>query len=177
MLSIAMDRLQVEKDTRIRYQICNAVDYQFPSNSFDYIVSRDGLHHNEHIDIVMKNIFKWLKPGGKALITIYGKGHGAPKTKFQAYVENRKYHLKTLEQMVQVTKDAGFENVQGTNLTKRLRDILIEERTRALARKGRFLEDFSEETFNSLLEGWNDKIDFIDDDNQTWLQIIATKPL
>lgn len=57
MLSIAMDRLQNEKDTRVRYQISDALEYEFPANSFDYVFSRDGLHHNERIDIVMRKIF------------------------------------------------------------------------------------------------------------------------
>uniref|UniRef100_A0A914ZM17 phosphoethanolamine N-methyltransferase n=1 Tax=Parascaris univalens TaxID=6257 RepID=A0A914ZM17_PARUN len=119
----------------------------------------------------------WLKPGGKVLITIYGMGHGTLSAKFQAYVEKRKYFLKTLEEMVEITEAAGFENVQGTNLTKRFRDILLDERTKTLNRKNEFLEKFGEETFNSLLNGWNDKIDFIDDDNHNWNQIFATKPL
>lgn len=44
----------------------------------------------------------WLKPGGKVLITVYGMGHGTLSAKFQAYVEKRKYFLKTLEEMVEV---------------------------------------------------------------------------
>uniref|UniRef100_A0A9J2PD26 phosphoethanolamine N-methyltransferase n=1 Tax=Ascaris lumbricoides TaxID=6252 RepID=A0A9J2PD26_ASCLU len=181
MLSIAMDRLQNEKDTRVRYQISDALEYEFPANSFDYVFSRDGLHHNERIDIVMRKIFgtfqHWLKPGGKVLITVYGMGHGTLSAKFQAYVEKRKYFLKTLEEMVEITEAAGFENVQGTNLTKRFRDILLDERTKTLNRKNEFLEKFDEGTFNSLLNGWNDKIGFIDDDNHNWNQIFATKPL
>uniref|UniRef100_A0A914RTU6 phosphoethanolamine N-methyltransferase n=1 Tax=Parascaris equorum TaxID=6256 RepID=A0A914RTU6_PAREQ len=159
-----------EKDTRVRYQISDALEYEFPASSFDYVFSRDGLHHNERIDIVMRRIFvcftvafhvfrycnhylashhilrrlffiakfdwyavmsliyivlilsscivmksfflgyrsiHWLKPGGKVLITIYGMGHGTLSAKFQAYVEKRKYFLKTLEEMVEF---CGIQN-------------------------------------------------------------------
>ncbi|VDK21714.1 unnamed protein product [Anisakis simplex] len=56
MLATGMDRLQEDKDTRIRYQICDALNYKFPSNHFDYVFSRDCLHHVEHMRIIFSNI-------------------------------------------------------------------------------------------------------------------------
>lgn len=76
-------------------------------------------------------------------------------------------------------------------MTPRLRQILVMERDRAMANKAEFVEvvlggfyletgflqKFSEGLYEKLLEGWADKLQFIDDDNQNWLLLRAEKPV
>lgn len=176
MLSIGMDRLQRDKDQRVRYQIANALKYEYDEGSFDVIFSRDCMQHNDEMGTMMKRIFKWLKPGGRVLITMYGKGHGDLTPKFKNYVAQRHYFLKTLEEMVDLTKAAGFQDVKGTNLTPRFKQILIQEKEKAEAHKEEFLKKFSAEKFDDLISGWNDKLEYIRDDNHNWIQIFAVKP-
>ena len=45
----------------------------------------------------MCRLFKFLKPGGRLLITDYCRGEGESSEEFQSYVDNRKYDLKTVE--------------------------------------------------------------------------------
>lgn len=56
MLSIAIDRLQKCPDSRIRYCITDALKANFIPESFDYVLSRDALQHNDDIGKLFSNI-------------------------------------------------------------------------------------------------------------------------
>jgi len=77
-------------------------------------------------------------------------------------------------------------------MTKRLREILVIERDRAVENKEEFIQvwklinfknlykifqKFSEKLYSKLIEGWADKLQFIDEDNQNWLLLRAEKPV
>ncbi|VDD97125.1 unnamed protein product [Enterobius vermicularis] len=177
MLSVAMDRLQKDKDTRVRYSLANVMECEYAPETFDIVYSRDCLQHNDDMPSLMKKIYRWLKPGGRVLITMYGKGHGELSTKFQNYVQQRHYYLKTLEQMITALKDAKFANVEGKNITPRFEQILTQELKNAVENKEEFLKRFSEKKYADLIEGWNDKLGYIADDNHNWIWLFAVKPM
>lgn len=175
MLSIALDRLQRDKDTRVRYSITDAMKCEYPPESFDYIFSRDGLHHNDNLGLLIKRLHKCLKPNGRILITVYGKGHGKFSKKFSEYVANRQYHLLNLEELIHIFEEAGFKNVKGVDLTQRFKDILMDELTKAKTHKSDFLKRFTEKKYEGIVNGWMDKLGYIEDDNHCWLQVSADR--
>uniref|UniRef100_A0A0N5A7P7 phosphoethanolamine N-methyltransferase n=1 Tax=Syphacia muris TaxID=451379 RepID=A0A0N5A7P7_9BILA len=172
MLSIALDRLQRDKDTRVRYSITDAMKCEYPPESFDYIFSRDGLHHNDNLGLLIKRLHKCLKPNGRILITVYGKGHGKFSKKFSEYVANRQYHLLNLEELIHIFEEAGFKNVKGVDLTQRFKDILMDELTKAKTHKSDFLKVSK---YEGIVNGWMDKLGYIEDDNHCWLQVSADR--
>ena len=42
---------------------------------------------------LFRSFFKWLKPGGKVLISDYCRSAGKPSEEFAAYIKNRGYAL------------------------------------------------------------------------------------
>jgi phosphoethanolamine N-methyltransferase len=52
---------------------------------------------------LFKSFFKWLKPGGKVLISDYCRSPGKPSEEFAAYVEQRGYDLHDVEAYGQVS--------------------------------------------------------------------------
>ncbi len=46
----------------------------YPAESFDVIYSRDCLLHIADKPALFKQFFKWLKPGGRVLISDYCRG-------------------------------------------------------------------------------------------------------
>ncbi|PAV75099.1 hypothetical protein WR25_05456 [Diploscapter pachys] len=177
MLSVALERVQKEKDTRISYAICDALHYNFDENSFDYVFSRDCIQHIPDTAALFKRIFHILKPGGKVLITMYGVGYGTLSEKFKTYVQQRQYYLKNLKEIEQLAKSAGFTNIVTENMTERFKEILGEERARVEDNKAEFLSKFSQKEYDSLVNGWNDKLQYIADDNHNWNCFMAQKPL
>jgi hypothetical protein len=51
---------------------------------------------------LFKSFFKWLKPGGKVLISDYCMSPGTPSEVFAAYIEQRGYDLHDMEAYGQV---------------------------------------------------------------------------
>ncbi|KAH7705149.1 CBN-PMT-2 protein [Aphelenchoides avenae] len=177
MIMHAFERNQRDKDHRVEYQIADAMVYKHAPNKFDLIFSRDCIQHIKDTEMLFKNIFTWLKPGGQMLITMYGKGLGSLQPKFLEYVRQRHYGLKSLDEFKAVARKTGFVNIYTENMTPRFKEILLEERQKATAHKQEFLELFDEKLFEQLMEGWSNKLQFIDDDNHNWLLLRAEKPV
>ncbi|PON62194.1 S-adenosyl-L-methionine-dependent methyltransferase, partial [Parasponia andersonii] len=51
-------------------------------NSFDVIYSRDTILHIQDKPALFRSFYKWLKPGGKVVISDYCKSAGAPSIEF-----------------------------------------------------------------------------------------------
>uniref|UniRef100_A0A7E4VHQ1 phosphoethanolamine N-methyltransferase n=1 Tax=Panagrellus redivivus TaxID=6233 RepID=A0A7E4VHQ1_PANRE len=177
MIVHAFERNQRDKDARVRYQIGDAVVYAFEENSFDYVFSRDCVQHIEDQKTLFAKIYKSLKPGGKLLITRYGKGYGTLTPLFLEYVKNRHYFLHNLDELKAFAVDAGFTNVRTENLTPRFKEILEEERDRTIANKEDFIGRFSQSLYDHHIASWGDKLGFIAADNHNWHLIYAEKPL
>lgn len=51
---------------------------------------------------LFKSFYKWLKPGGKVLISDYCKSAEPPSLEFAAYIKQRGYDLHSVEAYGQV---------------------------------------------------------------------------
>uniref|UniRef100_A0AC34RHE7 Uncharacterized protein n=1 Tax=Panagrolaimus sp. JU765 TaxID=591449 RepID=A0AC34RHE7_9BILA len=135
------------------------------------------MQHIKTLPEVFPMIYKILKPGGKVLITLYGKGHGELKPKFLDYVAHRHYYLFNTEEIQSFAEKAGFVQIRTENLTQRFKEILLEEREHTVKNKEDFISRFSKELYDYMLEGWEDKLGYIADDNHNWNLIYAEKPI
>ncbi|CAL2044518.1 unnamed protein product [Caenorhabditis brenneri] len=176
MLAIALERLHEQKDSRVKYSITDALVYQFEDDSFDYVFSRDCIQHIPDTEKLFSRIFKALKPGGKVLITMYGKGYGEQSDKFKTYVSQRAYFLKNLKEINGIAQKTGFVNVQTENMTPRFKEILLEERSHLEQNEPEFLSKFTQRERDSLISGWTDKLGYIEKDNHNWNFFLAQKP-
>ncbi len=57
-------------DERIRYQVCGLDDYDYPEDTFDFVVSNLVLHYIEGLNEIYKNIYRTLKKNGIFLFNI-----------------------------------------------------------------------------------------------------------
>ncbi|ETN82894.1 methyltransferase domain protein [Necator americanus] len=176
MLAVALQRIQRDKDSRVTYAICDATAYDFEPASFDYVFSRDCIQHIENTENLFSRIYRALKPGGKVLITMYGVGYGELSENFKRYVKQRQYYLKNTKQIREIAEKVGFTDIVVENMTGRFEEILEEERQRVENNKEEFLSKFSQNEYDSLVNGWNAKLQFIADDNHNWNLFLAVKP-
>lgn len=58
-------------DLEGRFQIENAEQLSFSSESFDYVYSHGVLHHTARPEKAFSEVFRVLKPGGKAILMLY----------------------------------------------------------------------------------------------------------
>ena len=67
MLDVAK---QKNKNERIEYQCIAMEDLIFPTQTFDIIISSLALHYIKDYDVLVKNIFNWLKKDGEFIFSI-----------------------------------------------------------------------------------------------------------
>uniref|UniRef100_A0A915D0X5 phosphoethanolamine N-methyltransferase n=1 Tax=Ditylenchus dipsaci TaxID=166011 RepID=A0A915D0X5_9BILA len=65
------------------------------------------------------------------------------------------------EEFRQLAEDAGFTNIFTENMTPRFREILMEERQKAIDNKEEFVQKFGKHHFDKLIHSWEDKMQFI----------------
>ncbi|KAH1114184.1 hypothetical protein J1N35_007562 [Gossypium stocksii] len=58
---------------------------------------------------LFRYFYKWLKPGGKVLISDYYKFAGASSLEFAEYIKQRGYDIHDVKAYGQMLKDAGFD--------------------------------------------------------------------
>ena len=195
MIVRAFEKNQREQDCRVRFQIGDIVNYEFPEHEFDYVYSRDVIMHLPDQNKLFAKIYvsliwnsgscstniilfqKVLKPGGKVVITRYSRGEGEMTPKFVDYVARRHYSLHTQGEEERIAKNAGFVNIMVENITPRFKEILLEEREYTIKNRDKFIAKFSKELYDLHLKGWEDKLGYIADDNHNWHLIYAEKPV
>ncbi len=67
MIAEAKKRNRAEK---IEYRICDLLDYEYPSEAFDLVVSNLVLHYIKDLDEVYRKVYRTLKPDGIFLFNI-----------------------------------------------------------------------------------------------------------
>ncbi len=67
MIAEAKKRNGAEK---IEYRVCDLQEYEYPSSTFDLVVSNLVLHYIENLDEVYRKVYRTLKPGGTFLFNI-----------------------------------------------------------------------------------------------------------
>ncbi|KAE8697083.1 Phosphoethanolamine N-methyltransferase [Hibiscus syriacus] len=99
-LSINMVAISLERANGlnfvVKFEVADCTTITYPENTFDVIYIRDTIMHIQDKPAPFRSFFKWLKPGGKVLISDYCKSGGASSPEFAANQTVTKWAL-TLE--------------------------------------------------------------------------------
>ncbi|OCT84155.1 phosphomethylethanolamine N-methyltransferase isoform X2 [Xenopus laevis] len=177
MVEIAMERAITEKTPLVQFEIGDATRRSFSEASFDVVYSRDTILHINDKEALFRRFFSWLKPGGKLLITDYCCGERPWSPVFQEYVNQRGYILYTPKEYGQFLEKAGFVNVQAQDRTEQFVNVLNTELSRTQDIKQEFIENFSEEDYKYIIDGWNEKQHRCSLGDQRWGLFYAEKPM
>lgn len=55
---------QRNADSKIEYRVCGIEEYEYPENTWDFVISNLALHYIENIEGVFQNVRRTLKPDG-----------------------------------------------------------------------------------------------------------------
>lgn len=177
MVEIAMERALNEKTPLVQFEIGDATRRIFPEASFDVVYSRDTILHINDKKALFRRFYSWLKPGGKLLITDYCCGEQPWSPVFQEYVKQRGYVLYTPEEYGQFLEKVGFVKVQAQDRTEQFVQVLNKELEKTQEIKQEFIESFSEEDYNYIIDGWKEKLHRCSLGDQRWGLFYAEKPL
>ncbi|CAH2036136.1 unnamed protein product [Thlaspi arvense] len=174
MISFALERA-IGLKCSVEFEVADCTTKTYPDNSFDVIYSRDTILHIQDKPALFKTFFKWVKPGGKVLITDYCRNAETPSPIFAEYIKQRGYDLHDVQAYGQMLKDAGFEDVIAEDRTDQFVQVLRRELERVEKEKEEFISDFSEEDYNDIVGGWKAKLERSTSGEQKWGLFIANK--
>ncbi|KAK6921298.1 hypothetical protein RJ641_014976, partial [Dillenia turbinata] len=174
MVSFALERA-IGLKYAVEFEVADCTKKTYPDNTFDVIYSRDTILHIQDKPALFRSFFKWLKPGGKVLISDYCKREGTPSADFAAYIKQRGYDLHDINAYGQMLRDAGFEEVIAEDRTDQFIRVLEKELKSVEGNKQEFIRDFSEEDYNDIVDGWKAKLGRSASGEQRWGLFIAKK--
>ncbi|GAB2213023.1 hypothetical protein Drorol1_Dr00021036 [Drosera rotundifolia] len=174
MISFALERA-IGLKCAIEFEVADCTKKNYPDNEFDVIYSRDTILHIQDKPALFRSFYKWLKPGGKVLISDYCRSAGTPSSEFAEYIKQRGYDLHDVHAYGQMLRDAGFDEVIAEDRTDQFIHVLQRELDAVEKDKDVFVHDFSEEDYNDIVEGWKAKLVRSSSGEQRWGLFIAQK--
>jgi len=124
---------------------------------------------------LFRRFYKWLKPGGKVLITDYCRSPKTPSPDFAIYIKKRGYDLHDVQAYGQMLRDAGFEEVIAEDRTDQFMKVLKRELDAVEKEKEEFISDFSKEDYEDIIGGWKSKLLRSSSGEQKWGLFIAKR--
>jgi len=175
MVNIALERANEINDSRVQFEISDATKRIYKPSSFDVVYSRDTILHIPDKLSLFKYFFKWLKPGGKLLISDYCCSDGEHSPEFKKYVEGRGYILYSPKEYGKIIERAGFTKVDARDQTEMFLDVLTRELQKTKDIKKEYIAEFGEENYNRIIDGWTEKIGRVKKGDQRWGLFYAEK--
>ncbi|XP_071697903.1 phosphoethanolamine N-methyltransferase 1-like [Rutidosis leptorrhynchoides] len=174
MISFALERA-IGLKCSVEFEVADCTKKSYPDNTFDVIYSRDTILHIQDKPALFRTFYKWLKPGGKVLISDYCRKSGKPSQDFAEYIKQRGYDLHDVETYGQMLRDAGFGEVTAEDRTEQFKEVLTRELERVEKEKEEFIQDFTEEDYNDIVGGWKSKLVRVGQGEQKWGLFFAKK--
>ncbi|CAN1266840.1 Phosphoethanolamine N-methyltransferase [Linum perenne] len=143
MVSIALERA-IGLKCAVEFEVADCTKKTYPDNTFDVIYSRDTILHIQDKPALFRSFYKWLKPGGKVLISDYCRCAGTPSDEFAEYIKQRGYDLHDVKAYGQMLRNAGFQEVIAEDRTNQFNQVLKRELDAIEKEKDAFIHDFSE---------------------------------
>lgn len=137
---------------------------------YDAVYSRDVFLHIDDKSRLFATLFAALRPTGKLLFTDYCCGPQPWGDEFTEYVEQREYRLHTIDEYCDLIAAAGFEAVEGTDLTTRFAEILETELQRIDTL------DFDDAICGNLRTAWQQKLERARAGDHRWGLFSARRP-
>lgn len=162
MVSVALEKAYKVNDKRVQFEMGDVTKRQFPLQSFDAIYSRETLHHIEDKVTLLSSFFKWLKPGGRLVITDYccrhDEGSNGWSNEFKKFVQKYGYHLLSVDQYAKILIQVGFGQVQVDDRTSQFLQILNKELQHLENVQREVTEEFSVTDYRLLENTWKNKM-------------------
>ncbi|XP_019094552.1 PREDICTED: phosphomethylethanolamine N-methyltransferase-like, partial [Camelina sativa] len=174
MISFALERA-IGLKCSVEFEVADCTTKTYPDNSFDVIYSRDTFLHVQDKPALFRKFFKWLKPGGKILITDFCRSAGTPSLEVAAYMERRRYDLHGVQAYGNMLKEAGFEDVIAEDRTDQFAQVLRRELEKVKNEKEEYISDFSEGDYNDIVRVWTAKLRKAASDELKWGLFTANK--
>ncbi|KAJ8559987.1 hypothetical protein K7X08_004045 [Anisodus acutangulus] len=177
---VANGKLKKDVARKSFQQLIRAVDFYHSCGVFHRDLKPENLLLDENENLkdkpaLFRSFYKWLKSGGRVLISDYCKKAGPASEEFAAYIKQRGYDLHDVEAYGQMLRDAGFNEVISEDRTEQFMKVLQEELDIVEKERESFIQEFSEQDYNDIVGGWKAKLIRSSSGEQRWGLFIAKK--
>ncbi|XP_071531397.1 uncharacterized protein [Panulirus ornatus] len=179
MIYLAIERqgkLELELKKKLQFEISDILKVDYVAESYDAIHSRDCFLHIQDKQRLFKKLYRWLRPGGKLLITDFCRCDVPTSEQFLKYTDFKRYSLSTIKSYQTELEEAGFENVSTEDLREDFIKILESGLKAFITTREAFIKDFSQKDFDDICSSWTAKIHWAGERQLTWGTFTATKP-
>ena len=160
---------ELKLDHLVTFEVMDVLNADIDENTYDVIYSRDALLHipHEHKHQMYQSFYRWLKPNGVVCVGDYCIGEESAREmspRFQEYLNQRGYHLHSIQGWRDALQAAGF-NAEKIDVQDRAlwycqtcqREV---DRVAIPGSEGnvKFLQEFSQEKLDGLVGSYRDKI-------------------
>ncbi|KAJ1394241.1 S-adenosyl-L-methionine-dependent methyltransferase [Sesbania bispinosa] len=174
MISLAIERA-IGLKCAVEFDCADCSKKTYPENTFDVIYTRDAMLYIKDKPTLFRSFYKWLKPGGKLLITDYCKSAESLSLEFAEYIEKGGYHIHDMKTYEQMLKTVGFDDVIVEDRTDMFVKTLKQELIALENKKDDFIRDVGDEDYNEIVERWKAKQIRGESREQMWGLFIAKK--
>ncbi|XP_019421912.1 PREDICTED: phosphoethanolamine N-methyltransferase 1-like [Lupinus angustifolius] len=156
MISLAIERA-IGHNYTVEFECADCTRKTYPENTFDVIYSRDAMLHIKDKPTLFRSFYKWLKPGGKLLITDYCKRAGSISVEFAEYIKRGGYFLNDIKEYGLMLENAGFNVIVAEDQNDLFVNTLEQELNALENTKDDFIGDIGEEEYNGTIKRWKAK--------------------
>lgn len=177
MLISQAQQTALNKKSQCQFICSDILTMEFDHNSFDYILSRDSFLHfdQNQKNILMSKILSWLKPGGKLLCTDYGISEKPLDAEQLGRINERSYHLLMQSEYYDVLEQHQFIRINVEDDTNTYGEYTQSELDGLQRQKDLFIQQYSLQEFNLLVETFKNKLKDIHDGVKRYWLISAEK--
>lgn len=173
---LALEHAATRSNDDVSFEVADCLTKDFGTAAFDAIYSRDSLVHVSKKAHMFKRLYKFLKPGGRLLITDYCRSDTAPPSPgFASYISQRGYDVRTMEEYSSLLQQAGLSGVRAEDRSDEFRAAVKAELERLTSSRTEFESKFSAEEYTSMLDGWAAKLQRLESGEQRWGVFVASK--
>jgi len=175
MVTMATQRATERGIDNVKFIEGDILELDLPPASFDLVYSRDAFLYIEDKLALFQTLHRLLAPQGRLFVSDYACGPEPLSDEFVEYANGAGYHLVEPEAYAGIIRNAGFQDVQAEDMTALFVDILQRETADIQKSTGNPEDDLDQEDRDYLLERWNRKIRWCNNNEMKWAHLRATR--
>jgi len=175
-IAIAMQR-SLSRKASVTFRCADFCEIDSGALYGDLVWASDVLMYVRDITSTFARMHSWVRKGGRVFGTDYCRAPGTLSSHFVNYTHACGMALSTSEEYEAALWGAGFEHVAVEDKTTELIQQLKDEHARLEKGKRQFLEEFSTNEFEYLLDRWRQKIEFCLTSNFEWVTFSGHRPI
>ncbi|XP_065185083.1 uncharacterized protein LOC135815685 isoform X2 [Sycon ciliatum] len=109
---------------------------------------------------------RWLKPGGRILISDFCYGEGEWSDSFKTRVKRQRHELHSVKQYGQILCDAGFVEVVADDRSRQFCERETKSASEEWSRE--LVKEFPEKDYDDIVTNWKANIELINTGDQCW---------